>query len=71
VRSRSSDEEEEVNSQQLKVESKGKKKAVARALILRTWGAAVLRPYNATMADAVVARLTAEILRFAQDDSAF
>jgi hypothetical protein len=38
--------------------------------IVRTWGAAVLRPYVTAMADEFSVELTAEILRFAQDDSA-
>jgi len=42
---------------------------VARALILRTWGAAVLRPYDGSVKDGLAVRLTAEILRFAQDDN--
>jgi len=37
--------------------------------ILRTWGAAVLHPYVAAMADEFSIELTAEIVRFAQDDN--
>jgi hypothetical protein len=41
-------------------------------LILRTWGAAVLRPYiflgRWRVADAIVVGLTSEVLRVAQDD---
>jgi hypothetical protein len=33
--------------------------------------AAVLRPYKIAMTDGLAVKLTAEILRFAQDDNAF
>jgi hypothetical protein len=39
-----------------------------KADILRTWGAAVLRPYMSTT-DGVAVEFNAEILRFAQDDN--
>jgi hypothetical protein len=40
-------------------------------LIVRTWGAGVLRPYMTVMADGFAVKVRAEILRFAQDDNDF
>jgi hypothetical protein len=37
--------------------------------IVRTWGAAVLRPYTSVNTEAIAIGLTAEILRFARDDN--
>jgi len=51
--------EEEVDSRQLKVERK-KNQVQVRVVILRTWGAAVLRPYVTAICD----RLAPELQSF-------
>jgi hypothetical protein len=62
---------EEVDGRSLKVGRDEKKERFGQAfLILRAWGAAVLRPYMSVVTDGFAARLTGEILRFARDDNA-
>src|SRR5580704_13097180 len=63
---------EEVDGRSLKVGRDEKKERFGQAfLIVRAWGAAMLRPYMSVVTDGFAARLTGEILRFARDDGAF